>query len=299
MTEFTNTTQRSGRPSPTAFNYGTERVARALAARFDVLDLLDASESSEQYLARDKSSGEIIGIKVLSAFAARDFRRRELFYLESFAASRLSHMNIITTGRAEESDGIHFTIVEHKKEAETLRALLSRNGWLELRRAVEIADQIASALDYAHQSGVLHLKLQPENILVEPDGWVSVTDFGVEASHEYGWAHHQRSIEHRPPYVSHEQVAGASVDHRADLYSLGVMLYEMLTDRVPFDSDDDDYIKDRQMSHQPAPPHLIFVDVSEKVSDIVMKLLEKEPGARFDDAASVQTALDQALEPNW
>jgi serine/threonine-protein kinase len=295
MNEFTRTPRANAAPL-TAFNYGRERVARALAARFEIQEMLGASHSFERYLAFDTSGGGTVEIKVLSAGAARDFKRRELFYLESLSASRLSHMNIVTTAMAEECDGIHFTVVEHKKDSITLREFLDRNGWLELHSAIEGADQIASALDYAHNAGVLHLKLQPQNILIEPDGWVSVADFGVEAAGEYGWARDQRSQEHRPPYISHEQVAGTSVDRRADLYSLGVILYEMLTDRVPFDSDDDRYIKDRQMSHQPAPPHLIFMDVPECISTIVMRLLEKDPAARFEDAASVQTAIDLAME---
>jgi serine/threonine-protein kinase len=177
-----------------------------------------------------------------------------------------------------------------------LRDLLNRNGWLDLHRAVEIADQVASALDYAHKLGVLHLRLQPESILVEPDGWASVTDFGIESAGEYLMARQQRSRLSRPPYASYEQVTGAAIERRADLYALGVMLYEMLTDRVPFDSDDSDYIKDRQMSYEPAPPHLILTDVPEQISNIVMRLLERSPERRFKDAASVQTALDLAME---
>jgi serine/threonine-protein kinase len=98
------------------------------------------------------------------------------------------------------------------------------------------------------------------------------------------------------PYLSVEQARGVSLDHRSDLYSLGVILYELLTDRVPFDSDDVEYVKQRQASYSPAPPHLISQDVPEQVSNVVMRLLEKEPNNRFNSAAAFQTALDDALK---
>jgi serine/threonine-protein kinase len=158
-----------------------------------------------------------------------------------------------------------------------------------------MSDQIASALDYAHSAGVLHLNLQPKNVLVEPDGWVSVKGFGLEATERMAWAYQDRALTAAAPYMSVEQATGAKVNHRSDLYSLGAILYELLTDRVPFDSDDAGYVRQRQMTDAPAPPHLISANVPEEVSKVVMRLLEKNPDDRFDSAAAFQAALDGAL----
>jgi eukaryotic-like serine/threonine-protein kinase len=281
---------------PPAGRADRERIAHALSYKFDVLKTLGSDQDCEYYLAREVVRGNLTGLKVLSARAARDLQKRELFYLEASAASKLSHFNIVGNGKPEEIGGIHFSIFEHKQEAWTLRYLLDRSGWLNIHKAVEICDQIASALDYAHSVGVLHLNLQPDKVLVEPDGWVSVTGFGLEAGARMAWAHRERSRLAAAPYLSVEGAKGANVDHRSDFYSLGAILYELLTDRVPFDSDDADYVKQRQATYAPAPPHLISTDVPESVSKVVLKLLEKEPGNRFQSAAAFQTALDSALK---
>lgn len=272
-----------------------ERMGHALSYKFDVLKMLGADQDCEYYVARERVQGNLTGLKALSTRAARDVQKRELFYLEARAASKLAHFNIVVCGKPEEIEGVHFSVFEHKHAAVTLRGLLNRNGWLDTRKAVEISDQIASALDYAHSLRVLHLNLQPENVLIEPDGWVSVKGFGLEAGARMGWAYQERSRNTAAPYLSAEQAMCAKLDHRSDLYSLGVILYELLTDRVPFDSDDADYVKQRQVTDAPAPPHLISTDVPEEVSGVVMRLLEKNPDDRFDSAAAFQAALDGAL----
>jgi eukaryotic-like serine/threonine-protein kinase len=286
---------RVAAPSARAHPADIERVANALSYKFDVLKSLGADGSCEYYLAREIVQRNLTGLRVLRTPVARDVVKRELFYLESNAASKLSHFNIVRCGKPEEIEGIHFSVFEYKQEAPTLRDLLDRGGWLALHKAVEISDQIASALDYAHSVGVLHLNLQPENVLVEPDGWVSVKGFGLETKARMDWAYGERSRAGAAPYLSAEQSMGEKVDHRSDLYSLGVILYELLTDRVPYDSDDVDYVKQRQMAGAPAPPHLLSMVVSEEVSNVVMQLLARDPNNRFQNAAAFQTALDSAF----
>lgn len=266
-----------------------ERVRQALANRFAVVKALESDSEIERYLARD-IRGESVHLKVLSTRAANDALARELFYRSAQAASKLSHMNILTTGSAQQEHGVDFCIVEHKQETQPLSDLLDRNGWFDVKVAAGVADQIASALDHAHLTGVLHLAIQPKCILIEPDGWVTISGFGIEANR----------LSLRPqgplaPYASPEQLKGGTVDHRSDLYSLGAVLYEMLTDRTPFDSNDADYVRRKQDSFTPSPPHLISMDVPEPVSNVVMKLLEREPARRFGSASAFQTALDNAV----
>lgn len=271
------------------------QVERALSTRFDGLQPLGADERAWYYLARVKGQDSTLALKVLAPHIARDPKQRELFHLESYAASKLSHFNIAKTGRAQEINGFHFCSVEPKQDACTLRELLDRNGWLDIDTAIEMADQIASALDHAHSLGVAHLQLQPECILVEPNGWVVVKDFGIETGPNMEWAYRERALNLAAPYASLEQATGANADYRSDLYSLGAILYEMLTDRTPYDTDDDEAVRQKQLSYPPAPPYLISPDVPEVVSSVVMKALEKNPNSRFKRAADFQTALYDAL----
>jgi serine/threonine protein kinase len=268
---------------------GAERVRRALANRFTSVKPRSVHGDLEYYVARD-ARGDVVQLRVLSARRSGDVRAREMFCLEAGAASKLAHMNIIGTGAPEEVDGVLFCVVEHKQAARTLRELVDNNGWLDVGSAAQIADQVAGALDHAHQMGVLHLRLQPESVLVEPDGWVTVVDFGLETARGS-----ERLRPPRVPYASPEQTMRVAADHRSDLYSLGAVLYEMLTDRTPFDSNDEDYVRQRQGAFHAAPPHLISMDVPESVSNVVMRLLEREPAKRFASATAFQAALDIAM----
>ena len=272
----------------------TEQLAYALSSRFDVLKQVGADTRARYYLASERASGEVGCLKVMLPSVTRDLRQRELFYLESYAAARLSHPRIAKVGKPHELEGVYFCAVEYKQNACTLRELLNRNGWLDKETAVDIADQVACALDHAHSLGVLHLQLQPESILIEPNGVVAVKDFGIESGARLEWAYQERARRLAAVYASAEQTTGAKIDNRSDLYSLGAILYEMLTDRVPFDSDDDDYVRRKQLDYAPAPPHLISMDVPESVSSVVMKLLDKDPNNRFNRANDFQAALRAA-----
>ena len=275
---------------------GIRRVSAALAGRFTVLKQLAGCESAELYLARPVSSGQgIVKIKVLAPRAACDFKRRELFRLEARAASKLDHRSIVRTSEAVEIDGINLCVIEHRPWVETLRDLLHRRGWLDLDHAARIVNQIASAMSHAHKSGVLHLRLAPERILIEPNGHVLVTDFGIDAGEEMAWAHRERSHGLAPGYMSVEQMLDQPLDHRSDIYALGLLLYEMLTDRVPFDSCDAAYLKRQRTTHTPLPPYILSTGVAPAVSDIVMELLERDPTRRPCRAELLQAALGDFL----
>src|ERR1044072_7911658 len=199
MTDFTETTSDTFRrvDGAAAAHLNSQQVEDALSTKFDILKSLGADERARYYLARERGFQNVLLIKALAPHIARDPRQRELFCLESYAGSKLSHFNVAKTGRPQKLDGLYFCAVENKQDTSALRELLDRNGWLALDRAVEIADQIASALDHAHSLGVLHLQLQPESILVEPSGLVTVKDFGIESGARLEWAHQERTRRRR------------------------------------------------------------------------------------------------------
>jgi serine/threonine-protein kinase len=254
--------------------------------------MIVATESVEHYLAREKTSGNDITLRVLSPVAARDFRRRELFYLEAYSAVKLAHPNIVRSSKPAQINGIHFVMIARGGREESLRERLARGGWLDINAAMAIASEVGAAIDSAHNARVLHLELNPARVLIGPDGRAMVDGFGINAAREMEWAHRARSRRQAAPYLSPEQASNAVVDHRSDIYSLGVLLYEMLTDRVPFDSDDADYIARKHEEGAVSPPHLISMEIGEELSAVVMRMLEKEPGARFESAAQFLAALE-------
>jgi TonB family protein len=278
-------------------------VAAALSERFEILETIAESENHALYLARDLTRSEpaaqdhsdLVRLKALRTSAANDDRQVNLFRLEARAAARLAHENIIKADEAEEINGIHFCVVEHRPEAETLRDLLKREGWFEIAQAVGIIKQIASALDYAHSLGVLHLTLQPEKILVEPDGRAMVTDFGIEAQKDLLWAHQERSHHCAAQYISPEQVQCKQIDQRSDLYSLGIVMFEMLTDRVPFDSPDSISIKLKHLNRLPEPPHMFRPELPKLLCWLVMDLLKKKPDERPASVGVFQSVLQQCM----
>ena len=272
-------------------------IAEAFSDRFRIVEMLGRTNEAACYLAEvlngpdeDGASG-LVRLKVLSDAAARDPELLNLFRLEAEAASSLSHPNILNTESVEQMGLYHFCAIEHSAGATTLRSLLDRKGWLDAPRASGIAMQVARALEEAHKDGVLHLKLSPESVLLMPDGIVRLADFGIGAGSDLKWAQDRRSNLCLARYASPEQSSGDPVDHRSDLYSLGVILFEALTDRVPFNGENSERIRLKHRTQSPLSPDVYCESVPRALSSVVMRLLEKNPRDRFENASELQAAL--------
>src|SRR5882724_1687079 len=270
-------------------------TAEVLSSRFDCLSLVSDRGGIAIYHGCDRrdTADRLVALKVLHPHSD-DLRRPELFRLEVSAAARLSHRNIVRSSGPQEISGIHFSVVERRPDVETLKMLLDRQGWLDLGLAIGIVLQIADALDYAHSLGVLHLSIHPENVLIGTDGAAVLADFGVEARGELAWAHKERASRCPLHYISPEQARGETLDARSDLYSLGVVFYQMLTDRLPVDSEDPDTVRQRHVTHSPLAPHLYCSDIPFSLSAVITRMLEKDPNKRFQDVTSFREALDRS-----
>ncbi|HWQ35053.1 MAG TPA: protein kinase [Blastocatellia bacterium] len=274
---------------------GLRGVATALEERFLIQELLHVSDRTTCYLAQEVRTGRLLRLRVLSERAARDARQIELFRLEAQASATLRRPNIVSSSPAEQLNGVHFCTSINVREAETLRDLLRRQGWLDTTQAVSIALQIADALAYAREAGVLHLKLQPERVLLTPHGMALVTGFGIAANDELAWAHRARARRCVPAYLSPELADDYSAGHRSDLYCLGVLLYEMLTDRLPFEADDLNALQRKRSLRVPIAPQLVSPHVPETLSLLVLSLLERQPEKRPDDVTKVQATLRRVM----
>lgn len=272
-----------------------EKVITILSRRFEILKRLDPLPQGITYLARDARDNRLVRLKVFSDQGERDSWQFELFRLQAHAAARLAHRNIEWSGDIEQAAGIYFCVSEQEPYAKRLRDLLRRKGWLDSRQAIGIALQIASALEHAHSTYVLHLKLQPENILIAENGSVTVTDFGLEGRASLAWAHHARSCGVPARYLSIEQAVGTKVDSSSDMYALGIILFEMLTDRVLYDSSAEAMILSKRISQPAIAPHLLVPGVPENLSAITTRLLAENPAERFS-ATELIAALTDASE---
>jgi serine/threonine protein kinase len=215
--------------------------------------------------------------------------RVERFYREARAAGLLAHPNIVTIYEAGEDNGRHFIAMEYL-EGQTLRDVLEIEHSLTVDRATEITRQVLHALGYAHANGVVHRDIKPDNIQILPDGQVKITDFGIARIMEEPTLTADGQVFGTPSYMSPEQVAGKPLDGRTDLFSLGIVLFEMLCGRKPFTGDSVVTITYNIMNQEVmvpgnVPPHL---------ERVIKKATEKDPNMRWSSAAEMEAALDPA-----
>jgi eukaryotic-like serine/threonine-protein kinase len=273
-----------------------ELVGRVVAERFRVDELIGTGAMGAVYRAFHVHTRKHVALKVLHHELTGVEEVVARFEREAVAAGRVEHPNVagaLDFGRL--ADGTFYLVLEYVK-GERLRNVLA-SGPLPIARAVPIARQVALALGAAHAAGIVHRDLKPDNVmLLERDGadFVKVLDFGVaKVSADAGAAQITRmgTIIGTPDYMSPEQALGHAVDHRADLYALGVMLYEMLTGKTPFSSDDVTQVLMAQITATPEP---LPDTVPAPVRDVVQRLLAKEPEARVQTAADAVAAIDGA-----
>src|SRR5215510_14774871 len=152
---------------------------RALSPRYCLVKPLGAARGVESYLMRNRESGEVVQVRVLSTTASEDSRQVELFHIQAGAASVLSHPRVFACSMARQEGSVHFAVTEHKRDCDTLRRLLDREGWLSFHRAARVASDLAECLDYARSRGIMHLSLEPDNVHIARDGSAFLSGFGM------------------------------------------------------------------------------------------------------------------------
>lgn len=246
------------------------------------------------YEAEQVNLGRTVALKVLSHDLAEDESFVKRFLQEARSAAALNHTNIIHINDAGHSDGIFFFTMEYVS-GENLSQRLQRRGSLPLAEALEITDQVAEALQHAHQHEIVHRDIKPENIMITPDGRVKLADLGLAKQVMEGDAStitQAGAILGTPYYMSPEQARDfRTADARADLYSLGVTLYKMLSGRVPFDGSSPIEVMMKALEGGKTPLSDLIPDVSPEVEDLVNRLMHVDPDARYRSAASVRAAI--------
>ncbi len=267
--------------------------------RYQFLSVLGAGGMGEVYLARDMRLDRKVALKVLSEKYTDNSEWLRRFVREAKAASALNHPNIMTIHEVGVVDGIHYIATEHI-EGKTLRAqMLGRRT--ELAAALDIVLQVASALGAAHAAGIVHRDIKPENIMVRPDGYVKLLDFGLakpmatelhsQASLAMGAITSPGIVMGTLSYMSPEQTCGAKLDARSDIYSLGVVFYELLTGKAAFEANTTSDLIVAILTYTPAPLSSTLSAVPPELERIVDRTLRKDPATRYQSMLELQQDL--------
>jgi len=278
-----------------------KRLQQTLGPEFTVGPLLGQGGFAAVFRVRDASLNRDVAVKVLDVEPAPSPTLAERFMREAQTVARLEHPHIVPiykVGRHEEV----FYIIMRCIDGPSLRQLLGTQKRLSVGDAARIARQAADALAYAHSHDIVHRDIKPDNILLDKSGYVMVTDFGIAKAAQAATVGSDGSqlttegmIIGTPQYMSPEQASGDAVDGRSDIYSLGIVLYQMLTGNPPFDGPSSASILAKQLTQTPAPIRRERPDVSEELAIVLSRMLEKDAAKRFQTAAEVSRALVDAL----
>jgi len=266
------------------------RPGEILGGRYEIIEQLGQGGMARVYRAHDPRLGRDVAVKVLSARYAADPTFVERFRREASAAAQLNHPNIVQVFDRGEAGGTYFIVMEHLPGPD-LKQVIRRDGPMDPLMAVDNALQILAALAVAHRNDVIHRDVKPQNVLRSADGTLKVTDFGIARAGAYSDVTEAGSVIGTAQYLSPEQARGGEVTPASDCYSVGIVLYEMLTGRVPFDGERPVVIAMKQINEPPVDPRVYEPDIPQPLEAVVLKSLAKRPSERYRTAEEFTAAL--------
>src|SRR5215475_2383094 len=268
-----------------------------LAGRYEILQLLDRGGMGAVYKARDKELDRLVALKLIRPEFARNPEVLRRFKQELILARQVTHKNVIRIFDLGQSDGVKFITMEYV-EGRDIRALLSEKGKFPPNEAARIMLQICRALEAAHGEQVIHRGLKPQNIMLDERGRVFVMDFGIARSAHLPGMTQTGALIGTPEYMSPEQARGETLDTRSDIFSLGVIFYEILTGKSPYPSDTPLATLWKRMQEPVTPPSKLEPSLPAALNDIVLKALEIEPENRFASMREMAHQLEIWLGPS-
>lgn len=275
---------------PTAFM----NVISALEGRYQILKELGRGGMGIVYQAHDKQLNDQVAIKILSPLLINDTEALERMKREVSAARRITHPNVIRIHDIAETGGLHYVSMEYF-HGPSLKQFIKSSPSISIPMAANIAYQICDGLDEAHKQGVIHRDLKSQNIIVGQNNHVKIIDFGLaQSAHQQGMTA-TGLIMGTPEYMSPEQVSGKRVDERADIYSLGIILYELFTGRVPFSGDSAIAVGFKQLKDDPPKPTELNPQLPESIEKVILKALEKDPIRRYSSVSAMKAELEDAV----
>jgi serine/threonine protein kinase len=262
------------------------------AGRYQIIEELGRGGMGRIYRALDKKLNEEVALKLVRPEIAADRSTLERFHNELKLARRISHPHVGRMYELMEEAGTHFITMEYVP-GQDLRALIRQTGKLATETALSIAIQVCEGLSEAHKQGIIHRDLKPSNIIIDREGGARIIDFGIARSMAVKSRTGAGVMIGTPEYMSPEQVEGKEVDARSDIYSLGIILYEILTGRVPFEGDTPFTVGVKHKSEAPKNPKLLNPNIPDDLSGVILKCLEKDKARRYQSAADVRAELER------
>lgn len=273
-------------------------IGKILGGRYEIIEVKGSGGMATVYKAKCRLLKRLVAVKILKEHLKDDEEVKKRFEKESRAAASLSHHNIVSIyDVGETEDGLNYIVME-LVEGETLKKYIEERGYLGWHEATEFAYQIAMALECAHEHEIVHRDIKPHNILVTKDNTLKVADFGIArtTNSDTVIASGNNGVFGSVHYISPEQARGGYVDERSDIYSLGVVLYEMLTGKVPFDSENPVSVALMKIENAPRDIREIRDDIPDEVAEVVMKAISKEQYLRYKTAADMAFDLREILD---
>lgn len=267
-------------------------IQRILARRYELQELIGGGGMADVYKAQDKLLDRAVAVKILHQQYANDAEFVEKFRREATAAAKLAHPNIVNIYDVGEDGGSQYIVMEYVS-GPTLKEVIQQKGCLEPIEAVRIAKEIASALESAHRNNLVHCDIKPHNILVMPDGHIKVTDFGIARAVSASTMTYSGSVMGSVHYFSPEQAKGTVITTKSDVYSLGVVLYEMLTGQLPFNGETSVSIALKHLQEEPVPIRQLNPSIPPVLEAIVQKAMSKDPADR-PSSTELYADLNQA-----
>jgi serine/threonine protein kinase len=271
-------------------------IGRKLGGRYEILDRVGGGGMAVVYKTKDLLLHRIVAVKVLRPQYAIDDDFVHRFRREAQAAASLSHPNVVSIYDVGVEEEIHYIVMEYV-EGSTLKEYITDQAPLSVELATYIARQIAEALDHAHHNQIIHRDIKPHNILIGKNQKIKVTDFGIARAVTSSTITHTGSVIGSVHYFSPEQARGGSTGEKSDIYSLGIVLYEMLTGTLPFSGDSPISVALKHLQESYTEPRELNSMIPQSVENIILRSLAKDPNQRYDSAKDLIKDFDSCLEP--
>ncbi len=270
-------------------------IGKVLDNRYELVEFIGKGGMALVYRAIDRRTGHSVAVKILRPEYNQDAEFSSRFQREALAASRMSHHNIVNLLDVGQADNMRYLVMEYV-QGRTLKEVIRQKGALPPTVAAQIGIRILSALQHAHKNGIIHRDIKPQNVLVHKDGLIKVADFGIARVAGWDTVSQEDSVMGSVHYFSPEQAQGKPVTAASDLYSVGVVLYEMLTGKPPFDGETPVAVAMQHIGSKPRPISEINPAVPPAMERVVEKAMEKQPAQRYQSALEMAQDLHRALQ---
>ena len=269
-----------------------------IANRYKISSLIGQGGMADVYKAYDTILNREVAIKVLRSKIADDAMTLVRFQREASAASRFVHPNVVDIYDVGESDGLHYIVMEYIR-GRTLKQLISQRGALDYHEALGIMKQLTSAIVAAHENHIIHRDIKPQNVLIKDDGTAKLTDFGIAIANDSVQLTYNNAVMGSAHYLAPETAQGKEPNPKIDIYSLGIVFYELLTGEVPFRGKTPTEIALKHLKEKIPFPRLFNPHIPQSVENIILKATAKDPKERYDEAKEMLYDLEHCLDPEY